>query len=573
MKEPIFCNLYTPEGEAVSSKPWQDYPRPQLRRQSYFSLNGEWEFAVSASQDIPDELGEQILVPFAPQTLLSGIHRDVPEQEYLYYRTTFTLPEGFQQGRVILHFGAVDQIASVWLNGTFLGEHRGGYEAFCFEITSELLQENVLVVRALDRLSEGVYPYGKQSAKRGGMWYTPVSGIWQSVWLESVPEQYIEALHIETKAGLVRIDAEGELPEGTVRVMMPEGEITAQLLNGHAEFIIPEPRFWSPEDPYLYECEITAGEDRVQSYFALRDLSIETVNGIARLCLNSKPYFFHGILDQGYWSDGLLTPADPSCYEKDILAMKELGFNMLRKHIKVEPEAFYYACDRLGMVVFQDMVNNSDYNFLRDTALPTIGLKQRKDHHLHRNAQSRAAFLEGMRATVRQLRNHPSIFCWTIFNEGWGQFESDRAYELLQEIDSTRWIDSTSGWFFANKSDVQSEHVYFRPFKAKKTDRPLILSEFGGYTLPVEGHVFNLSQAYGYRTFKSREAYQQALVDLYETQIVPAVSKGLCAAIYTQVSDVEDEINGLLSFDRKVGKVDPAAFAPIGRKLQEEIRK
>jgi len=572
MKEAKFCNLYTPEGERLHDLPWNEYPRPQLRRDSFLNLNGRWAFAASESDEIPDTFGETIVVPFAPQTLLSSIHREIPETQYLYYQKSFTLPEDFRKDRVILHFGAVDQFAAVWLNGTFLGEHKGGYEAFSFDITSALQEENVLVVRALDRLGSFIYPYGKQSAKRGGMWYTPISGIWQTVWLESVPEQYVTSLRFETAGDTVRISVQG-VPEGNVVITTPQGKITARFANGQAEIRLTEARYWSPEDPYLYECEVIAGEDRVKSYFALRTLTTQTVNGIARLCLNGKPYFFHGILDQGYWSDGLMTPADPACYERDILAMKELGFNMLRKHIKVEPEAFYYACDRLGMVVFQDMVNNSDYNFLRDTALPTVGIKGRKDHNLHRDPESRNAFLDGMRATVRQLENHPSIFCWTIFNEGWGQFESDKAYEFLRELDSSRWIDSTSGWFFGKKSDVQSEHVYFRPFRAKKTEKPLFLSEFGGYTLPVEGHMFNLSQSYGYRTFKSREAYERALVELYETQIIPAVSQGLCAAVYTQVSDVEDEINGLLTFDRKVTKVDAKAFAPIGKKLQQEIQK
>jgi len=572
MKEKVFCNLYTSEGEQLSAQPWQDYPRPQMRRDSFFNLNGEWAFAVSKSEQAPQVFSKKILVPFAPQTLLSGVHRAVPEQAYLYYRRQFSLPQNFRKDRVILHFGAVDQIAAVWLNGSFLGEHKGGYEAFCFEITDLLQEENILLVRALDQLSCGVYPYGKQSANRGGMWYTPTSGIWQTVWLESVPQRYIKNLRFETEEKRVRIHAEGDLPNGEVQVRTPNGLLHTDLVDGMAELELPQPRLWSPEDPYLYECEITAGEDQVYSYFALRTLSVETVNDLARLCLNGKPYFFHGILDQGYWSDGLMTPADPSCYEKDILAMKELGFNMLRKHIKVEPEAFYYACDRLGMVVFQDMVNNSDYHFLRDTALPTVGLKRRSDRQLHRNPQSREAFLQGMRATVRQLQNHPSIFCWTIFNEGWGQFESDKAYDLLHELDATRWIDSTSGWFSGRKSDVQSEHVYFRPFRAKKTAKPLFLSEFGGYTLPVEGHLFNPAQSYGYRTFKSKQSYQDALITLYQKQIIPAVSRGLCATVYTQVSDVEDEINGLLTFDRRAKKVEAEAFAPIGEQLQNEIR-
>ena len=286
MKDLQFCNLYTSEAEQLSDQPWQAYPRPQLRRDSHFNLNGEWDVAVLQSDQAPPVFSEKILVPFAPETLLSGVHRAVPERSYLYYRRKFSLPNDLCKDRVILHFGAVDQFAAVWLNGTFLGEHKGGYEAFCFEITDLLQKENTLVVRALDCLSSGEYPYGKQSAKRGGMWYTPISGIWQTVWLESVPKQYIESLHFETKENRVCILAEGNLPAGVVRVKTPQRIVEAELIEGKAELVLPEPRLWSPEDPYLYECEVEAGEDLVHSYFALRTLSIESVNGISRLCMN-----------------------------------------------------------------------------------------------------------------------------------------------------------------------------------------------------------------------------------------------------------------------------------------------
>ncbi|MBO5666005.1 MAG: glycoside hydrolase family 2, partial [Firmicutes bacterium] len=285
-------------------------------------------------------------------------------------------------------------------------------------------------------------------------------------------------------------------------------------------------------------------------------------------------------LDQGYWSDGLLTPADPECFRGDILAMKELGFNMLRKHIKVEPELFYYECDRLGMIVAQDMVNNGDYNFVRDTALPTVGMKRRDDRKLHKDPKTRKAFLEGMKRTVAQLKNHPCICYWTIFNEGWGQFDSNAAYQMLKELDDSRFVDTASGWFYSEdmKSDVISEHVYFKPFVMEKSGakkaagetaatRPFVLSEFGGYCLPVEEHIFNPEKAYGYKNFKTQKEYEAALIALYEEQIVPAVEKGLCGTVYTQVSDVEDEINGLLTYDRTVCKVSAAAMKAVAEKL------
>ena len=572
MKQQEFFDLYTPEGEALHRQPWQSYPRPQMRRESWFNLNGSWDFAVTAGDSIPNQFSEQILVPFPPQSLLSGIHRNIPEDQFLFYRKTFSLPDTFHGGRVLLHVGAADQTASVWLNGIHLGEHTGGYDPFTFDVTHALRQENTLVICVADQMSQGVLPSGKQRAKRGGMWYTPVSGIWQTVWMERVPDRYITGIQIRTEENRAEITVDSDLPDGTVCVQTPEGPLQVPLMRNTARIELDSPRLWSPEDPYLYHCTIQAGEDRAETYFALRTLSIETVNNIPRLCLNGKPYFFHGLLDQGYWSDGLFTPADPVCYEKDILAMKSLGFNTLRKHIKVEPEQFYYDCDRLGMVVFQDMVNNGGYNFLRDTALPTIGLKQRNDRRMHRRRETREAFLQAMETTVRQLKNHPCVCYWTIFNEGWGQFESTLAYRRMKELDAGRFIATVSGWFKGGESDVTAEHVYFKPFRPVRTDKPLVLSEFGGYAFMPEGHAFHPGKEYGYRHYKTREEFTLGVQTLYQTEIVPAVKEGLCAAVYTQVSDVEDETNGLISYDRKVLKLKPAEILPIARRLYEEIQ-
>jgi len=571
MKKQNFADLYTKEGENLPEIPWNEYPRPQLKRDSFFCLNGEWEFCTAKNSVIPGYFGEKITVPFPPQSLLSGIHRDIPESEYLFYRKKFRLPENFNRGRVILHFGAVDQYASVWLNGKIIGENEGGYEHFSFDITSVLKEENVLIVKAKDEMSSLILPYGKQSAQRGGMWYTPVSGIWQTVWIESVPEEYITSVNIRTGKDFAEFSIEG-VSEGTIFVKTSKKTIQADFSEGKARIELKNPKIWSPKHPYLYECEIAAGEDRIETYFALRTLSIEEFDGIKRLCLNGKPFFFHGLLDQGYWSDGILTPASPSCYEKDILAAKSLGFNTLRKHIKIELEQFYYDCDRLGMIVFQDMVNNGDYSFFRDTALPTIGFRRRNDKNLHRNPKMRKAFLDSMEKTIAQLKNHPSICYWTIFNEGWGQFESTKAYRLMKELDDSRFIGSTSGWFKGGESDVESEHCYFRPFKVKRSKNPLVLTEFGGYAFAPEGHRFNVGEEYGYKKFKSREELVSGICALYEREIIPAIRNGLCAAIYTQLSDVEDETNGILSFDRKVLKIKPEEFLPVSEKIYEEIK-
>ena len=556
--------LMTTAGENLKGTPWTVYPRPQMKRESYMNLNGAWDFAVNY-----ENMGA-IRVPFCPESKLSCIGKHFDEGSLLCYTRNFRLEEGFNKGRVILHIGAADQRADVYVNGKAVGSHLGGYEAFSYDITEFLQEENRLQICCFDDLTDQSYPYGKQvlPEKRGGMWYTPVSGIWQTVWLESVPETYIKKLHIENRGYGVRVSIEPALC-GSVTVT---GLGSFELENGSVTIMPEDPRLWSPEDPYLYEFTVQAGEDSVQSYFAIRSLEIKKVGKFPRLCLNGKPYFFHGLLDQGYWPDGLFTPAAPECYADDILMMKKLGFNTLRKHIKVEAEEFYYQCDKLGMIVWQDMINNSDYNFLRDTALPTVGIQKLRDKNLHADPLSRKRFLEGMEATVNQLKNHPCICYWTIFNEAWGQFDSDTVYEQFKLLDDTRFVDSTSGWFRQEKSDVDSRHVYFRKVKLQGDGiKPLILSEFGGKTYKAEDHVFNPDKSYGYGGCATKDALNEAVVKLYMDEIVPCVKNGLCGAIYTQVSDVEDEINGLVTYDRKVEKMDAQKMLQVASALQTTV--
>ena len=558
-----YADLITPQGENLKNPPWQAYPRPQMKRDNYVNLNGTWDFSVSDAPTLPDCYDQTILVPFCPESALSGVKKHFPEGSFLFYRRQLDVVP--QPGlRVLLHVGAADQVAEIYVNQKKVGTHIGGYESFCFDITDTLAETNELVIRIQDDLRNQAMPYGKQVMKPGGMWYTPVSGIWQTVWLEQVPETHVETLDIQVTAATATVTVTPAL-SGTVSCQ----GVDYPLAEGVAVITPENPRLWSPEDPYLYCFTLTAGEDRIESYFALRTLEIKTVEGYPRLCLNGKPYFFHGLLDQGYWPDGLLTPADASCYEQDILAMKKLGFNTLRKHIKVEPEQFYYDCDRLGMVVFQDMVNNGDYAYLRDTVLPTFFSQHKKDGNMHRDPDARAAFLAGMEATVRQLKNHPCICYWTVFNEGWGQFDSETAYRRLKELDSSRFIDTTSGWFRGSTSDVESLHIYFGMWhRMKSSDKPIVLSEFGGFTYSVPGHIYNPEKSYGYGTCKTPEELTQRLREIYEQHVVPAISKGLCAAIYTQVSDVEDEINGLVTYDRKVVKPDEAVMLKIAEKLK-----
>jgi hypothetical protein len=395
-----------------------------------------------------------------------------------------------------------------------------------------------------------------------------VSGIWQTVWLESVPQSYVQKLNIENRGYAVTVSVEPKLG-GAVHV---KDLGSFPLVDGCVTITPENPSLWSPENPYLYEFTLEAGEDKIESYFAIRSLEIKKVGDYPRLCLNGKPYFFHGLLDQGYWPEGLLTAPAPESFARDILAMKRLGFNTLRKHIKVEPEEFYYQCDRLGMIVWQDMVNNSDYNFIRDTALPTAGVQTLDDRKMHRDKLHRLCFLMNAAKTVTQLKNHPCICYWTIFNEAWGQFDSDEVYETFKTWDDTRFVDSTSGWFRRKKSDVDSRHVYFRKVKLTGDGiKPLVLSEFGGKTYKAEGHIFNPEKSYGYGGCDSLENLNKAVAALYMDEIVPCVKKGLCAAIYTQVSDVEDEINGLLTYDRRVEKLTEEALRPVAAALTKAV--
>ena len=559
-------DFYTPEGEKLQGQPWTTYPRPMLVRDSFLCLNGIWDFAESESPELPTDFRERICVPFPPESLLSGIHRVPGEEAYLYYRITFTLPEGFVRDRVILHFGAVDQIAQVWCGGVLLGRHEGGYEAFSFDITDVLQEENTLIVKVTDRLEDHVFPYGKQSTKPGGMWYTSVSGIWQTVWLESVPEAYVESLHIRCDTEKAEITVNG-ISQGVLTLETPEGTEVIPLRDGKAVIAPENPICWTPENPHLYPFTVQAGEDTVRSYFALRTLETREIDGIPRLCLNGKPVFFHALLDQGYFSDGLFTPASAECYTKDILFAKSMGFNTLRKHIKIEPAVFYAECDRLGMIVWQDMVNNGAYSFLRDTALPTVGLKKRNDRRLHRDPHTREKFVSGMESAVKQLANHPSICGWTVFNEGWGQFCGSEMYARLRELDDTRFIDTASGWFGHVDSDVVSEHVYFRKYRFRPGKKPVFLSEFGGYACKVADHVFNPDKEYGYRFFREMSALEAAFVQLYEEEILPAAKAGLCGAVYTQLSDIEEETNGLITYDRRVVKVNLERIKAIGDRL------
>ncbi len=546
-------------GEMNAVCPHDYYPRPQFKRDSFFCLNGEWEF--SEQYEI---YNERITVPFCPESLASGIERRVGER--IFYKRRFTLPDGFVKDRVILHFGAVDQVCEVYLNSVRLGEHTGGYLPFSLDVTDALTEgENELCVKVTDSLDRR-YPWGKQKDKRGGMWYTPVSGIWQTVWLESLPERAIESIKITPtdRGAIIRVIG----GSGKKRLTLEDG--TVYELEGDETVIEPRELIkWTPETPHIYRFTLECGEDRIESYFAVRTVDVREVGGVNRLCLNGKPYLFNGLLDQGYWPDGIYTPATLDAYIYDIKLAKSMGFNMLRKHIKIEPMIFYYLCDVMGIAVFQDMVNNGEYSFLRDTALPTVGMQKIPDRLLNRDPETRRIFRQTMTETAALLYNSPSVVYYTVFNEGWGQFLADEAYDLLKKSDGTRIIDTTSGWFRRTRSDVDSRHIYFRALKPRRLDgRPLVISEFGGYSHRVAEHLFG-DKNYGYSSFEGREDFEAALTALYENEVKPLVRAGASAFVYTQLSDVEDETNGLVTYDRAIVKVNVDTINKIMTGLEE----
>ena len=546
---------------------WKEYyPRPQMRRDSFLPLLDGWKLNENPIQ-----------LPFCPESLLGGYEGNLGDT--MTYETTFTLPRTFlpKGYRLLLHFGAVDQIAEVFVNGRPVVRHEGGYLPFYGDITALLVPgENHLTVFAIDMLDRD-YPYGKQKKKRGGMLYTPVTGIWQMVWLEAVPEKPITGLKIvpDLTGITLTVDTQAAHVDAVVRLAGQEVARTSYTNVGKSWRIdIPKEHIhlWTPDTPTLYDLTVTAGADTVESYFALRTVEIKPdKHGVQRLCLNGEPIFLNGVLDQGYFTDGHYLPGDPQEYERDILRMKELGFNLLRKHIKVEPEAFYDACDRLGMLVMQDMVNNGGYNYVFDTVLPTIGFQWRPNWPVSQRRKD--IFTACARETITHLHNHPCVIGYTIFNEGWGQFDGDRLYRELKALDPTRFWDTASGWFIPKETDVDSKHVYFRNKKLKPGKRPMLLSECGGYARKIEGHLWNPRNEYGYGKTDTEEQLTAAIGKMYVEMVNPAIAAGLCGVVYTQLSDVEDEINGLYTYDRQVCKVDKAKMREILRGAEDILRK
>ena len=568
--------MLTKWGAALDREhPLPEYPRPQLRRESFLNLNGVWDYAITASGEEPEVWDGEIVVPFSPEAPLSGAARGPAKDEHLHYRRSFTLPEGFQKSRVLLHFGAVDQIAEVFVNGVSAVKHSGGYWPFSADITNLLRGgENVLRVTVRDNADDPTFAYGKQRYKRGGMWYTAQSGIWQTVWLESVPEIYVKSLRITPEYDAARVRIELETAGGstaiTCDVRSADGSFVAGSWAKDGVCVVPLPGFrvWTPDDPYLYTLDITCGEDHVESYFAMRKCSYVELGGHKVFGLNNAPLFHNGLLDQGYYPDGLLTPPSDEAMVNDIETMKRCGFNMLRKHIKIEPLRWYYHCDRLGMIVWQDMVSGGQpYSFLHVSALPTLGKIDLPDKDAKPYGRSgmlsRARFRREMADTVRLLYNCPCIALWTVFNEGWGQFDAlDMAMEL-KKLDATRFIDHASGWQDQGYGEMKSRHIYFRPVKLKNDGRALALTEYGGYILAVDGHRWT-DKVFGYRICRDGASLARDYEKLMREQVLPHIRReGLTAAVYTQITDVEEELNGLMTYDREVLKIPEETLREI----------
>ena len=582
--------------------PLPEYPRPSLRRDSYLNLNGLWDYAITRSPEFPARWDGSILVPYSPEARASGVSRTLQPGQWLHYHRAFTPPAG-EGGRVLLHFGAVDYACAVEVNGRLAGGHRGGYWPFTLDITDLLRPQghNTLWVAVQDPTGAGTQARGKQTLKPGGMFYPAQSGIWQTVWLERVPENYIESLTVtpDYDARTVTVRVHTTKPGGAVNVWaaVRAGGVTIAEdwgsdeadQDGEVTLNIPEEHFfpWSPDTPFLYDLTVGTNQgeeaefDTVHSYFALRKWSCAPdAHGVLRFCLNDKPILLNGLLDQGYWPEGLYTPPSDAAVERELSEVKALGFNLLRKHAKIEPQRWYYHCDRLGLIVWQDIVNGgSAYNLWFVTYLTNVLqplLRRFPDGKAAYSLLSRAKpvgreeYAHELADTVQALRCHPCIACWVPFNEGWGQFDAGKAVQALRTLDGTRLVDEASGWFDQGGGDVHSLHNYFYPLRIRPQKRTVALSEYGGIAWPMPGHE-PPRKTYGYGTAKDRQELTARYKKLQLKTVLPQLEKGLSALVYTQLTDVEDEVNGLFTYDRAAVKPDANAVRSVNAALAAEF--
>ena len=582
--------------------PLAEYPRPAMRRDSCEILNGPWQYAITQTAEYPAAWQGSILVPYSSEAPASGVGRTLQPGQWLHYHRLFAPPAG-EGGRVLLHFGAVDYACAVQVNGHLAGGHRGGYWPFTLDITDLLngTGRNSLWVAVQDPTGHGTQARGKQTLKPGGMFYPAQSGIWQTVWLERVPDNYIQTLTVtpDYDARTVTVRVHTAKPGGAVNLwaMVRAGGVTIAEdwgsdeadQDGEVTLNIPEEHFfpWSPDTPFLYDLTVgtnqgeEAGFDTVHSYFALRKWSCAPdAHGVLRFCLNDKPILLNGLLDQGYWPEGLYTPPSDAAVERELSEVKALGFNLLRKHAKIEPQRWYYHCDRLGLIVWQDIVNGgSAYNLWFVTYLTNVLqplLRRFPDGKACRRLLSREKpagreeYAHELADTVQALRCHPCIACWVPFNEGWGQFDAGKAVQALRTLDGTRLVDEASGWFDQGGGDVHSLHNYFYPLRIRPQKRTVALSEYGGIAWPMPGHE-PPRKTYGYGTAKDRQELTARYKKLQLKTVLPQLEKGLSALVYTQLTDVEDEVNGLFTYDRAAVKPDANAVRSVNAALAAEF--
>ncbi|MBD9241702.1 MAG: glycoside hydrolase family 2 [Ruminococcaceae bacterium] len=582
--------------------PLSEYPRPAMRRDSYECLNGLWQYAFTKAAQFPTAWDGSILVPYSPEAKASGVGRTLQPGEWLHYHRTFAPPAG-QGGRVLLHFGAVDYACAVEVNGHLVGGHRGGYWPFALDVTEALngTGRNTLWVAVQDPSDTGTQARGKQTLHPGGMFYPAQSGIWQTVWLERVPDNFIETLTVtpDYDAGTVTVKAHVSQPGGAKNLwaVVRAGGVTIAEdwgsdeadRDGEVTLQIPEEQFrpWSPDRPFLYDLTVgtTQGQeedfDTVHSYFALRKWETKPdARGVLRFFLNDKPILLNGLLDQGYWPEGLYTPPSDAALVHELEQVKELGFNLLRKHAKIEPQRWYYHCDKLGLIVWQDMVYGGAplkqwyVTYLTNALLPLLrrtpdgkafwGLLGRE------SKASREEYGQELEATVDALRAHPCIGCWVPFNEGWGQFDAKAATARLRALDPGRLVDEASGWYDQGGGDVDSRHNYFYPLRVRPGGRAVALSEYGGIAWPMPGHE-PPGRTYGYGTAKDKADLTKRYKKLQLKTVLPQLKNGLSALVYTQVSDVEDEVNGLFTYDRTALKPDASAVRSCNAALAAEF--
>ncbi len=582
--------------------PWQpafpiplpEYPRPQMVREKWQNLNGWWNYTIqTASLPQPAQFTGEILVPFAPESALSGVERVLQPDEKLWYQRQFEVEHAPDQ-LVMLHFGAVDFSCQVWVNGKLIGDHRGGYLPFSFDVTSALhAGSNELIVTVQDETEKALHQKGKQRLQPHGIWYTSVSGIWQTVWLEILPKKHIRSLKITPSIDTSTLELKVSVSNDALKnhclveaIASFEGKEVARIsgdLKSKLVFHIPETRLWHPDHPYLYDLEVLLLEDeklvdQVQSYFAMRKFGkAKDKNGLWLFTLNNEPIFQYGPLDQGYFPDGLYTAPSEEAMLSDIEYIKKIGCNMIRKHVKVEPLRWYHACDKLGMIVWQDMPNGG--HTTKDAVVLftfTSGIHRFDQHRLQRfgrvDPHNREEFRAELQDMIETLYNSPCIAVWVPFNESWGQFHAIRIAESVKKLDPTRLVDHASGWFDQGGGDFQSRHVYVKPLSARIPDhRIMAVTEFGGYTLQVPDHVYTERKRFGYGHYLDAESLTTAYLDLLEKQVKPLIPKGLCVAIYTQLTDIETEINGYLTYDRRVEKMDAVILRQAHQRLISEL--